>query len=75
MRRELAAVLFADVTGYTRLMDLYEADIHPRWMALFEEVIEPAIAAAEGRVVKHTGDGFLSCFASVVSAGQAAAVI
>jgi adenylate cyclase len=75
MRRELAAVLFADVAGYTRLMDLYEADTHPRWMALFDEVIEPAIAAAEGRVIKYTGDGFLACFTSVVGAVQAAAAI
>ncbi len=75
MRRELAAILFADVAGYTRLMDLYEADTHPRWMALFDEVIEPAIAAAEGRVVKHTGDGFLACFTSVVSAVQAGVAI
>jgi class 3 adenylate cyclase len=37
MRREFAAVLFADVAGYTRLMDLYEADTHPRWMVLFDE--------------------------------------
>src|ERR1700704_5036697 len=65
MERRLAAILFADVAGYTRLMDEYEADTHARLMALFEEVIEPSVASAASRIVKNTGDGFLACFESV----------
>src|SRR5216684_4378310 len=60
MQRSLAAILMADVAGYTRLMD---------------EVVEPAIAAATGRIVKNTGDGFLACFASLNTAVECAAGI
>ena len=72
MQRQLAAILFADVAGYTRLLDVYEQETHPRLLALFNEVIDPAIATETGRVVKYTGDGFLACFASVNSAIKAA---
>jgi adenylate cyclase len=72
MQRQLAAILFADVAGYSRLMDAYESEIHPRMMALLEEVVEVAIASEAGRIVKSTGDGCLACFASVNSAVQAA---
>jgi class 3 adenylate cyclase/TolB-like protein len=65
MQRRLAAILFADVAGYTRLMDEYEADTHARLMALFDEVIEPAVASAGGQIVKNTGDGFVARFESV----------
>src|SRR5207244_1397565 len=64
----LAAILFADVAGYTRLMDEYEADTHGRLMMLLEEVIEPAIASSRGHVVKNTGDGFVARFESVSDA-------
>src|SRR5690349_16981932 len=72
MQRQLAAILFADVSGYGRLMDRHEADTHARLMALRAEVIEPLIAGNAGRIVKHTGDGFIACFASVCSALEAA---
>jgi adenylate cyclase len=72
MQRQLAAILFADVSGYGRLMDTYESDTHLRLMALRAEIIEPLIAANAGRIVKHTGDGFIACFASVNSALDAA---
>jgi len=75
MQRTLAAVLMADVAGYTRLMDEYESDTHPRLMALLDEVVEPAIATAKGQIVKNTGDGFLAYFASVSSAVECAAGI
>jgi len=75
MQRSLAAILMADVAGYTRLMDEYEAETHPRLMALLDEVVEPAIAAATGRIVKNTGDGFLACFASLNTAVECAAGI
>jgi adenylate cyclase len=72
MQRQLAAILFADVSGYGRLMDTHEADTHSRLMALRAEVIEPTIAGNTGRIVKNTGDGFIACFASVNSALEAA---
>ena len=74
-RRRLAAILFADVAGYTRLMDRYEADTHTRLMRLFDEVVDAAIAAAGGCVVKNTGDGFLARFDSVGGAVECAVAI
>ena len=75
MQRRLAAILFADVSGYTRLMDLYETETHSRLMALIDNVVEPAVAAAAGRIVKTTGDGFLACFDSVNRAIESASAI
>jgi adenylate cyclase len=43
MQRQLAAVLFADVAGYTRLMDTHETETHPRLMVLLDEVIQPTV--------------------------------
>jgi adenylate cyclase len=64
MQRRLSAILFADVAGYTRLMDEHETDTHLRLMALFSAVVEPAISEAGGQIVKNTGDGFLARFDS-----------
>lgn len=75
MRRQLAAILFADVTGYTRLMDTHESVTHGRLMALLSDVIKPAIERVSGRIVKNTGDGFLARFESVNNAVEAAASI
>ena len=75
MQHQRAAILFADVAGYSRLMDTYESETHPRMMALLGEVIEVAVQGEGGRIVKSTGDGFLARFASVNSALQAAATI
>ena len=72
MQRRLAAILFADVAGYTRLMDEYEADTHRRLMALFHDVIEPAITSSRGQIVKNTGDGFVARFESVSDAFECA---
>jgi len=72
MQRRLAAILFADVAGYTRLMDQYETETHARMMAVLSEIVEPTIAAAQGRIVKNTGDGFLARFESVHNAFQCA---
>src|SRR3954462_9309392 len=72
MQRQLAAILFADVSGYGRLMDTHEADTHARLMALRGEIIEPLVASNAGQIVKNTGDGFIACFASVNSAFAAA---
>src|SRR5258707_4637122 len=57
MQRRLAAILFADIAGYTRLMDQYEAETHARLMAVFSEIVEPMVAAAQGTIVKSTGHG------------------
>ena len=70
--RKLAAILAADVVGYSRLMGEDEAGTHARLKALRKELIEPKIAEHRGRIVKLTGDGALVEFASVVDAVQCA---
>jgi adenylate cyclase len=72
MQRTLAAILFADIAGYTRLMDQYEAETHLRLMRVIEEIVEPSVAAANGSIVKNTGDGFFARFASVNEAFRCA---
>src|SRR5215469_18384453 len=66
--RRLAAILAADVAGYSRLIGVDEEGTLNRVRAIRTEVIDPAIAAHRGRLVKTTGDGFLVDFASVVDA-------
>ncbi len=68
MERRLAAILAADVAGYTRLMGDDEAGTLHRLTELREQVLEPLIAEHHGRVVKLMGDGLLVEFASVVDA-------
>ena len=68
MERRLAAILAADVVGYTRLMGADEAGTLRRLTELREQVLEPLIAEHHGRVVKLMGDGLLLEFASVVDA-------
>lgn len=68
MERRLAAILVADVAGYTRLMGLDEAGTLRRLTELRQRVLEPLIADHHGRVVKLVGDGLLVEFASVVDA-------
>ena len=59
MERRLAAILVADVVGYSRLMGQNEAGTLAALRAHREELIEPKVAAHEGRVVKLMGDGVL----------------
>ena len=66
--RRLAAILAADVAGYSRLMGMDEEGTHERVQAYSRELVNPKIAEHRGRVVKNTGDGFLAEFASVVDA-------
>src|SRR5689334_23891899 len=73
--RRLAAILAADVAGYSRLMGADEEATHERLKAHLRDVIEPKIAEHRGRTVKNTGDGFLSEFASVVDAVRCAVEI
>ena len=75
MERRLAAILAADVVGYTRLMGADEAGTLARLKALRGEVIDPEIAAHNGRLVKLMGDGALVEFASVVDAVACAVAI
>ena len=71
--RRLAAILAADVAGYSRLMGMNEEGTHERLKAHLGELVEPKIGEHRGRTVKNTGDGFLAEFASVVDAVRCAA--
>ena len=75
MERRLAAILVADVVGYSRMMGEDEAGTLARLKDCRREVIDPAIAQYHGRVIKLMGDGALIEFASVVDAVQCAAAI
>ena len=68
--RKLAAILIADVAGYSRLVGTDEEGTIARLQVLREEVIDPSIAKHGGRIVKTTGDGLLVEFASVVNAAR-----
>jgi adenylate cyclase len=71
--RRLAAILAADVAGYSRLMGADEEGTLERLKALRRELLDPKIAEHHGRIVKTTGDGMLVEFASVVDAVRCAA--
>jgi adenylate cyclase len=73
--RRLAAILAADVVGYSRLMGSDEEGTHERVKAHLVELIDPKIREHHGRIVKTTGDGVLAEFASVVDALRCAAVV
>jgi TolB-like protein len=70
--RRLAAILAADVAGYSRLMGADEEGTLERLKALRRELLDPKIAEHRGRIVKTTGDGLLVEFASVVDAVRCA---
>ena len=70
VRRRLAAILAADVVGYSRLMRADEAGTLAQIKNLRSEVLDPKVAEYNGRIVKTTGDGFLIEFPSVVDAVQ-----
>jgi class 3 adenylate cyclase len=70
--RRLAAILAADVAGYSRLMGADEEGTHERVRAHLAELVEPKIREHRGRTVKNTGDGFLAEFPSVVDAVRCA---
>src|SRR4029077_21052677 len=72
VERRLAAVLAADVAGYSRLMGADEEGTLARLKAIRKSLVDPAIAAHRGRVVKTTGDGMLVVFASAVDAARSA---
>src|SRR6267143_446231 len=72
VERKLAAILAADVAGYSRLMGADEEGTHERLTAHFRELVYPNIRERRGRIVKNTGDGLLAEFASVVDAVRCA---
>jgi TolB-like protein/Tfp pilus assembly protein PilF len=75
MERKLAAIMAADVVGYSRLMERDEAGTYERLRAHRKELFEPEIERHHGRVFKLVGDGLLAEFASVVDAVECAAVL
>jgi class 3 adenylate cyclase/pimeloyl-ACP methyl ester carboxylesterase len=74
-QRRLAAILAADVVGYSRLMSVDEMGTLTSLKANRRELIDPAITGHHGRIVKTTGDGALVEFGSVVDAVQCAVAI
>jgi adenylate cyclase len=75
VERRLAAVLAADVVGYSRLMEADETGTLARLRTHRLELIDPAIAKNRGRIIKTTGDGLLVEFQSVADAVECAAEI
>jgi TolB-like protein/class 3 adenylate cyclase len=73
--RRLAAILAADVAGYSRLMGADEEGTHERLKTHLAQLVEPKIKEHRGRTVKNTGDGLLAEFASVVDAVRCAAEV
>ena len=67
-QRRLAAIVSADVVGYSRLMGTDEAGTHARLQARFADLVLPTINRNRGRLVKLMGDGLLAEFPSVVDA-------
>jgi adenylate cyclase len=75
LQRRLAAVLAMDIAGYSRLMAADEENTHRRALAVISDIVAPNIAAAQGRLVKKTGDGALVEFPTVVDALRCAVEI
>jgi adenylate cyclase len=72
LKRRLAAILAADVVGYSRLMGLDEADTLARLKSLHRDLVRPNITGRGGRIVKLMGDGLLAEFPSALEAVQCA---
>lgn len=72
LQRRLAAILVADIVGYSRLMEEDEECTFAWQRRLRTEVLDPGIAAYAGRLVKNTGDGFVAVFDSVNRATRCA---
>ena len=70
--RKLAAILVTDIVGFSRLAGIDEQRTLARIRALRGDLIDPAVAAHHGRIVKGTGDGFIVEFRSVVDAARCA---
>ena len=72
VRRRLAAIMAAEVVGFSRLMEANEEATVAALSRHRADVVEPAVARHDGRIFKLTGDGFLALFASAVEAAEAA---
>ncbi|TIN40415.1 MAG: tetratricopeptide repeat protein [Mesorhizobium sp.] len=68
MQRRLSAIFSADLVGYSRLMEIDEANTLSRLKSLRRDLVDPCIASHNGRIVKLMGDGMLVEFASVIDA-------
>ncbi|NGO50931.1 adenylate/guanylate cyclase domain-containing protein [Allomesorhizobium camelthorni] len=75
IRRRLAAILAADVVGYSRLMERDETATHTALTARWKEVLDPLVEQHQGRVFKRTGDGVFVEFGSAVNAVECAAAL
>ncbi len=75
VERRLAAILAADVVGYSALIERDETGTRTLLNAAFEEIVAPALARHRGRLFKTMGDGYLAEFASVVDAVECASAI
>ena len=75
VNRRLAAMLCADIAGYSRLMGADEEGTLAALKAHRRELIDPLLAQHQGRIVKTTGDGILVEFASVIDAVRSAVMI
>jgi adenylate cyclase len=75
VERRLAAILAADVAGYSRLMGADEEGTHIRLKAHFGQLVYPKINNHGGRIVKNTGDGLLAEFPSVLGVVRPGGVV
>ncbi len=75
IRRRLAAILAADVVGYSRLMERDETATHTALTARWKEVLEPLVERHQGRIFKRMGDGVFVEFGSAVNAVECAAAL
>ena len=73
--RRLTAILAVNAVGYSRLMEADEEFTHATFKGHFDDLVNPAVAAHHGGIVKLTGDGALVEFQSVVQAVQCGAKI
>jgi adenylate cyclase len=74
-QRRTAAILVADVVGYTRLMCVDQDRTYADYTAYRRQLIDPLVVSHGGRVVKSTGDGFLAEFGTAVSAARCAVLL
>ena len=75
MKKNLSAILAADMFGYSRLMEDDEFDVITRQSQYLKEIIEPQISIGNGTVIKTTGDGFLAVFETVQQSVESAIAI
>ena len=73
--RKLAAIVAADMAGYSRLVEVHEQETLARQKAHLREVIAPRVGEFSGRIFKTTGDGFMAEFSSVVDSVQCAIAV